>query len=72
MAAHRLVDPRLGAPARIAGALMIATGLAVLLGAFARFVREGIGTPAPVAPTERLVVGGAYRSQDDVGMFPRC
>ncbi len=22
---------------------------------------EGIGTPAPVAPTERLVVGGAYR-----------
>ena len=40
---------------------MIAVGLAVLLGAFARFVLEGIGTPAPVAPTERLVVGGAYR-----------
>ena len=27
----------------------------------ARFVTEGAGTPAPVAPTERLVVGGAYR-----------
>ncbi len=36
-------------------------GLAVLLEAFARFVVEGIGTPAPVAPTERLVIGGAYR-----------
>jgi len=29
--------------------------------AFARFVTEGLGTPAPVAPTERLVVGGPYR-----------
>ena len=29
--------------------------------AFARFVVEGFGTPAPVAPTERLVVGGPYR-----------
>ncbi|MGP3966156.1 methyltransferase family protein [Streptomyces sp. 6N223] len=29
--------------------------------AFARFVREGRGTPAPLAPTERLVVGGLYR-----------
>lgn len=33
----------------------------MLLHAFARFVVEGIGTPAPVAPTERLVVGGLYR-----------
>jgi protein-S-isoprenylcysteine O-methyltransferase Ste14 len=24
-------------------------------------VVEGLGTPAPVAPTERLVVGGLYR-----------
>ena len=29
--------------------------------AFVRFVVEGAGTPAPVAPTERLVVGGLYR-----------
>ena len=29
--------------------------------AFWRFVVEGPGTPAPVAPTERLVVGGLYR-----------
>jgi protein-S-isoprenylcysteine O-methyltransferase Ste14 len=43
------------------GALLIAVGVAFLLHAFARFVIEGIGTPAPVAPTERLVVGGVYR-----------
>jgi len=33
----------------------------VLVHAFVRFVVEGAGTPAPVAPTERLVVGGLYR-----------
>ena len=43
------------------GVLMVAAGVAVLLHAFVRFVVEGIGTPAPVAPTERLVVGGLYR-----------
>ncbi|HEX2085920.1 MAG TPA: isoprenylcysteine carboxylmethyltransferase family protein [Solirubrobacteraceae bacterium] len=43
------------------GALLIAAGVAVLVHAFARFVLEGRGTPAPVAPTERLVVGGLYR-----------
>jgi protein-S-isoprenylcysteine O-methyltransferase Ste14 len=46
---------------RVAGGLLIAAGVAVLLHAFARFVVEGIGTPAPVAPPERLVVGGLYR-----------
>ncbi|HEY3140422.1 MAG TPA: isoprenylcysteine carboxylmethyltransferase family protein, partial [Acidimicrobiales bacterium] len=35
--------------------------IAVLLHAFVRFVVEGVGTPAPVAPTEHLVVGGLYR-----------
>ena len=48
-------------PLAAVGAVLIAGGLAVLLHAFARFVREGAGTPAPIAPTERLVVGGAYR-----------
>lgn len=33
----------------------------VLLRAFVRFVREGRGTPAPIAPTEQLVIGGDYR-----------
>jgi protein-S-isoprenylcysteine O-methyltransferase Ste14 len=49
------------APVRVAGGALIVAGAAVLLHAFARFVVEGIGTPAPVAPTQRLVVGGAYR-----------
>ena len=48
-------------PLRVLGALVAAAGAAVLLHAFARFVLEGIGTPAPVAPPERLVVGGIYR-----------
>jgi protein-S-isoprenylcysteine O-methyltransferase Ste14 len=46
---------------RILGALLIAAGLPVLVHSFARFVIEGRGTPAPVAPTENLVVGGLYR-----------
>lgn len=45
----------------VAGAVLAAAGALVLLHAFTRFVWEGIGTPAPVAPTEHLVVGGAYR-----------
>jgi protein-S-isoprenylcysteine O-methyltransferase Ste14 len=49
------------APVRLIGGALIAGGVAVLLPAFGRFVIEGIGTPAPVAPTERLVIGGAYR-----------
>ena len=32
-----------------------------LLHAFVHFVLEGIGTPAPLAPPEHLVVGGLYR-----------
>jgi len=46
---------------RALGGLLIAAGAAVVLHAFARFAIEGLGTPAPIAPTERLVVGGAYR-----------
>jgi protein-S-isoprenylcysteine O-methyltransferase Ste14 len=45
----------------VLGAAVIALGIGVLLHAFGRFVFEGLGTPAPAAPTERLVVGGLYR-----------
>jgi protein-S-isoprenylcysteine O-methyltransferase Ste14 len=48
-------------PVRLLGGVLIAAGVAFLIAAFARFAVEGIGTPAPVAPTQRLVVGGAYR-----------
>jgi protein-S-isoprenylcysteine O-methyltransferase Ste14 len=46
---------------KLAGALLTAAGAAVLLHAFGRFVIEGLGTPAPIAPPEHLVVRGAYR-----------
>jgi protein-S-isoprenylcysteine O-methyltransferase Ste14 len=45
----------------VLGSALIALGTGVLLHAFGRFVFEGRGTPAPTAPTERLVVGGLYR-----------
>jgi protein-S-isoprenylcysteine O-methyltransferase Ste14 len=54
-------EPPLWVPLRIGGVLLIAAGGAVLVPAFVRFVVEGVGTPAPVAPTEHLVVGGLYR-----------
>ena len=52
-----------GPPAwiRAVGWIAIGAGSAVLLDAFARFVVHGRGTPAPVAPTEKLVVVGLYR-----------
>jgi protein-S-isoprenylcysteine O-methyltransferase Ste14 len=43
------------------GAALAAAGCGVLLHSFARFALDGLGTPAPQAPTERLVVGGLYR-----------
>lgn len=46
---------------RLAGLGLVLVGAAILLSAFARFVLEGRGTPAPVAPTKHLVVGGLYR-----------
>ena len=49
------------APLVVLGVVLLAAGLVVLVQAFVRFVVEGIGTPAPVAPTEHLVVGGLYR-----------
>lgn len=48
-------------PVRVLGALLTVAAAVVLVSAFARFVMEGIGTPAPVAPTQHLVVGGLYR-----------
>jgi hypothetical protein len=58
----RFAPPLLGfVPLRIMGALMIATGLMVVLDSFARFAIQGLGTPAPVAPPQHLVVTGLYR-----------
>jgi protein-S-isoprenylcysteine O-methyltransferase Ste14 len=48
-------------PLRVIGWVVFAAAIAVLVSAFVRFVAEGSGTPAPVAPPEKLVVGGFYR-----------
>lgn len=45
----------------VVGYVILAAGVVVLLHAFGRFVIEGVGTPAPVAPTRHLVIGGLYR-----------
>jgi protein-S-isoprenylcysteine O-methyltransferase Ste14 len=46
---------------RVVGAVLVVGGAGVLVHAFVRFVVEGLGTPAPVAPPKHLVVGGLYR-----------
>jgi protein-S-isoprenylcysteine O-methyltransferase Ste14 len=48
-------------PLRVVGVVLLIAGVAVAARAFVRFVVEGLGTPAPVAAPERLVVGGLYR-----------
>ena len=45
----------------VIGVLIMVGGAAVLGDAFVRFAMEGRGTPAPVAPTEELVITGPYR-----------
>ncbi len=46
---------------RVVGAGLIALGTPALLDSFVRFALQGLGTPAPVFPTEHLVVTGLYR-----------
>jgi protein-S-isoprenylcysteine O-methyltransferase Ste14 len=54
--------PLLGlTPLRWLGVALIAAGVPVLLDSFRRFAAEGLGTPAPVAPPQHLVVSGWYR-----------
>jgi len=58
----RMEPPFLGfASVRLLGIILIAAGLPMLLDSFTRFALQGLGTPAPVAPPERLVVTGLYR-----------
>jgi protein-S-isoprenylcysteine O-methyltransferase Ste14 len=58
----RVEPPLLGWPwLRAFGVLLLAAGLPVLLDSFARFALAGRGTPAPIMPTDQLVVSGLYR-----------
>ena len=46
---------------RYVGAALILAGVTGLVDSFARFALQGLGTPAPIAPTQNLVVTGLYR-----------
>ena len=46
---------------RVLGTLFIIVGFPVLVDSFLRFAIHGLGTPAPIAPPQRLVVTGLYR-----------
>jgi protein-S-isoprenylcysteine O-methyltransferase Ste14 len=46
---------------RVVGVLLITAGLPILLDSFARFALQGLGTPAPIFPTQHLVVSGLFR-----------
>jgi len=46
---------------RAAGIALLLLGGAALLECFFRFAWTGFGTPAPIAPTRKLIVSGLYR-----------
>ena len=46
---------------RAVGILLIVAGLPGIVDSFARFALQGLGTPAPIAPPQNLVVTGLYR-----------
>jgi protein-S-isoprenylcysteine O-methyltransferase Ste14 len=48
-------------PLRLAGIALIALGALPLVDSFRRFAVEGRGTPAPILPTQTLVLTGFYR-----------
>ena len=50
---------RMEAP--LLGVALLLLGAVLLIETFARFALQGLGTPAPIAPTRTLVVTGSYR-----------
>lgn len=48
-------------PFRWLGLVLLALGGLLLFETFARFALVGRGTPAPIYPTEKLVISGSYR-----------
>ena len=59
---RQLRPPLLGlGPSRVIGAVLVILGLVPLLESFGRFALVGLGTPAPIAPPQHLVVSGFYR-----------
>lgn len=48
-------------PLRWPGVALLALRAMLLIETFSRFALQGLGTPAPIAPTRSLVVSGSYR-----------
>ena len=46
---------------RAIGLMLIIAGVPGLVDSFARFALQGLGTPAPITPTQKLVTTGLYR-----------
>lgn len=46
---------------RVLGGVLILAGAPGVVDSFVRFSLEGLGTPAPIAPPQKLVVTGLYR-----------
>lgn len=62
MTRWRVAPPLMGIEAsRGFGWVLASAGTAVVVECFARFALEGLGTPAPIAPTRDLVISGLYR-----------
>lgn len=59
--------PPLFPGARVAGIALLVAGLPLFVAFNLRFVLEGEGTPAPIAPTRQLVVGGPFRYVRNAG-----
>lgn len=55
-----MINPGTPRACSIVGGVLIVPFLAMLIESFVRFARAG-GTPAPVAPTQELVITGLYR-----------
>ena len=59
---YRMEPPLLGVELlRWLGVVLVLLGAVLLVETFARFALQGLGTPAPIAPTKSLVVTGSYR-----------
>ena len=57
----RFESPLVSPAERVVGGVLVMVAVAALIECFARFALVGRGTPAPVVPTESLVVSGLYR-----------
>jgi len=62
-----VLGPPLFPGARVFGVALLVAALPLFVAFNLRFVREGEGTPAPIAPTRHLVVGGPFRSVRNPG-----